>query len=294
MQKVLRDKRAIFLFILPSLLVYIAAVLVPTVWSIGYSFYEGSPIGGFEFIGLNNYIEIFSDRQFFSSFWLSIKYALVVTTGQVFLGLILAIFYVLVLKRFSVLIRTLIFFPIVLPAVAVAQLFSKLFEITPQLGLVNSILSALNLEMWVQAWLGSGDTAFWVIVIMDVWRSMGFYAVLLYAGLIDIPEELLEAARLDGASGIKLSRFVIIPMIRPILISAIIFSLNGTLKVFESIVALTNGGPGTSTSPLTVYMYHSAFSYNEYGYGSTVAVFLLVLCLIVTLLIYRFSRKDID
>ncbi|WP_163540057.1 sugar ABC transporter permease [Gracilibacillus sp. YIM 98692] len=294
MQRVLRDKRAILLFILPSLVIYFAAVLVPTVWSIGYSFFEGSPVRGFTFIGLNNYLDIFSDRQFLNSFWLSIKYAVFVTTGQVFLGLVLAIFYVLVLKRFSVLIRTLIFFPIVLPAVAVAQLFSKLFEITPQLGLVNSILSSLNLDMWVQAWLGSGDSAFWVIVIMDIWRSMGFYAVLLYAGLIDIPEDLLEAARLDGANGIKLSRFVIIPMIRPILISAIIFSLNGTLKVFESVVALTNGGPGTSTSMLTVYMYHSAFAYNEYGYGSTVAVFLLILCLIVTLFIYKFSRKDVD
>ncbi|GAE93249.1 multiple sugar ABC transporter [Gracilibacillus boraciitolerans JCM 21714] len=294
MQSVLRDKKAIMIFILPALLIFLSAVLIPTVWSIGYSFFEGSPIRGFTFIGFENYVNIFSDRQFLSSFWLSIKYAGLVTTGQVFLGLILAIFYVLVLKRFSVIIRTLIFFPIVLPAVAVAQLFSKIFEITPQLGLVNSLLSSLNLDMWVQAWLGNGDTAFWVIVVMDIWRSMGFYAVLLYAGLIDIPEDVIEAARIDGANGLKLSRFVIIPMIKPILISAIIFSLNGTLKVFESVVALTNGGPGTSTSTLTLYMYHSAFAYNEYGYGSTVAVFLLILCLMVTLLIYRYSRQNID
>ncbi len=146
---------------------------------------------------------------------------------------------------------------------------------------------------WVQPWLGQGSTAFWVLITMDIWRSMGFYAVLLYAGLVDIPYELIEAARIDGASAVRLVRAVLLPLMAPILFSALIFSINGTLKVFDSVLALTNGGPGQATTPLTLYMFNTAFSYGEYGYGSTIATSLAILSLFVTLLIFRLSRRDV-
>ena len=95
---------------------------------------------------------------------------------------------------------------------------------------------------------------------MDIWRAMGFYAVLLYAGLVDIPEEMLESARLDGASGLRLVRSIVLPLSTPVLLSSVIFSINGTLKVFDSVLALTNGGPGDATTPLTLYMYSTAFA----------------------------------
>ena len=122
---------------------------------------------------------------------------------------------------------------------------------------------------------------------------MGFYAVLLYAGLVDIPEELFESARLDGASGFRLVRHIVIPLSLPVLLSSIIFSINGTLKVFDSVLALTGGGPGNTTTPLTLYMYQTSFAYGEYGYGSTIALLLTLLCLIVTIFIFRSSRRDL-
>jgi multiple sugar transport system permease protein/raffinose/stachyose/melibiose transport system permease protein len=128
---------------------------------------------------------------------------------------------------------------------------------------------------------------------MDIWRSMGFYAVLLYAGLLDIPEEVMESARLDGAGGWTLIRRIVIPMSLPVLLSSIIFSINGTLKVFDSVLALTNGGPGSSTTPLTLLMFRTAFSYGDYGYGSTIALLLTVICLLVTIFIFRSSRRDL-
>ncbi|GAE36004.1 carbohydrate ABC transporter permease [Halalkalibacter akibai] len=293
MNTVLQDRKAIFLFIGPAMILYLLILLIPTFWSIGYSFFEGSPIRGFEFVGISNYLEVFSDRNFKNSLGLSIKYAALVTTGQVVLGLALALLFVFYLKKASFLVRTLVFFPVILPAVAVAEMFSKLFEFSPQLGLINSLLASLSLDMLVQPWLAQGDTAFAVLVIMDIWKSMGFYAVILFAGLIDIPEDVLEAAKLDGAKGLTLVYNIVLPMIRPILISAVIFSLNGTLKVFETAVALTGGGPGNSTTMLTMYMYDTSFTYSQYGYGSTIAVYLLLLCLGVTLLVYRFARKDV-
>jgi ABC-type sugar transport system permease subunit len=293
MELLLRDRRAILTFIGPALLVYTLVVLVPIVWSLVYTLFEGNVIAGFQFVGLNNFALLVRDPAFWQSVVFTLKYAFFVTIGQVGVGLLLALLYVFYLRNASGLVRTLIFFPVILPTVAVAQMYSKLFEIAPQLGLVNSLLQAVHLDSWVQPWLGQGGTAFIVLVIMDIWRSMGFYAVLLYAGLVDVPNELLEAARVDGASGFRLVRRIVLPLMTPILFSSLIFSINGTLKVFDSVLALTNGGPGQATTPLTLLMYNTAFSNGQYGYGSTIAFALAFMCLIVTLVIFRSARRNV-
>lgn len=291
MERVLRDPRAVLVFLGPALLIYFLVLLVPIAWSIGYTFFEGSPISGFNFVGLANFAQLFADARFWNALWFSTKYMLVVSTGQVLLGLLLALLYHFHLKRSSPLVRTLVFFPVVLPTVAVAAIFQKLFAIAPQYGIINAVLDLFGLK--AVSWLGKGDTAFWVVAMMDIWRAMGFYAVLLYAGLVDIPGDILEAARLDGAKGWNLVQFIVLPLLLPILISSLIFSMNGTLKVFDSVLALTNGGPGQATTPLTLYMYRAAFQNNEYGYGSTVAVMLTLYCLVISLFAFRFARRDV-
>lgn len=293
MQKVLSDRKAILFFVGPALFLYVLVLLVPIIWSLGYTFFEGSPISGFEFAGLENYKTLLQDPDFRKALGFSLRYALVVTAGQIFFGLLLAIFYTFYLKNASVLVRTLVFFPVVLPTVAVAQMFVKFFAIAPQYGLINALLALVGLEQFVDAWLGMGDSAYWVLVVMDVWRAMGFYAVILYAGLIEIPGEVIESARLDGASGRKLIWFIVRPLLMPILVSSVIYSLNGTLKVFDSVIALTGGGPGNATTPLTLYMYKTAFTFNQYGYGSTVASALTLLSLLFTLIVFRFARQDV-
>ncbi len=292
MERVLRDRRAVLVFLGPAMLIYTGVLLIPIVWSLGYTLFEGSPIRGFTFNGLGNYIELMQDSRFWSALWFSTRYAVVVTTGQVIFGLLLALLFHFFLKRSSPLVRTLVFFPVVLPTVAVAAIFQKLFAIAPQYGLINAMFEFFGMGWGVQAWLGRGATAFWVICLMDIWRAMGFYAVILYAGLVDIPGDVLEAAQLDGARGWSLVQFVVLPLLLPILVSSLIFSLNGTLKVFDTVVALTNGGPGSTTTPLTLYMYRSAFQNNQYGYGSTVAVVLAIYCLLVSLVAFRLTRQE--
>ncbi|UIP58517.1 Lactose transport system permease protein LacF [Agromyces marinus] len=275
----------------PALLVYSLIMLVPIFWSLGYTVFEGNPIIGFTFVGWDNLLALFTDPKVADALMFTIKYALVLTVGQVLAGYGLSLLYVFWLKKASGLIRTLVFFPVVLPTVAVALLFQALFAIAPQIGPVNSLLNLMGLDSI--DWFASGATAFWVIIIMDIWRSMGFYAVLLYAGLVDIPEELFESARIDGASGWRLVRHIVIPLSLPVLFSSIIFSINGTLKVFDSVLALTSGGPGNTTTPLTLYMYQTSFTYGEYGYGSSIALMLTILCLLVTIFIFRSSRRDL-
>ena len=290
MNNVLGDKRAILILLGPAMLVYTAVMLVPVLVSLGYSFFEGNAIAGFQWVGLANLQQLWQDPAVRDSLWFTIKYAVVVTVGQVALGYGLSLLYVFMLRRGSALVRTLLFFPIVLPTVAVALLFQSLFQVTPQDGLVNSILTTVGLSS--VDWFGGAGTAFLVIIVMDLWRSMGFYAVLLYTGMIDIPEDLLESARLDGATTGRLIRHVILPLSLPVLLSSVIFSINGTLKVFDSILALTGGGPGTSTSPLTLYMFQTSFSYGQYGYGASIAMLLTVLSLLFTVAVFRSARRD--
>ncbi|MFD7770060.1 carbohydrate ABC transporter permease [Streptomyces sp. NPDC059787] len=291
MHRVLGDRRAIAILLGPALLVYSLIMLVPMVWSLGYSFTEGNTIEGFTGNGVANFSRLLDDPAVHDALWFTLKYAVVVTAGQVVAGYLLALLYVFFLKRASALIRTLVFFPVVLPTVAVGLLFQKFFQVAPQTGPVNSLLNAVGIDSI--DFFGSAGSAFWVLIVMDIWRSMGFYAVLLFAGLVDIPDEVLESARLDGATGLRLVRHIVLPLSLPVLMSSLIFSINGTLKVFDSIVALTNGGPGTGTTPLTLYMFQTSFTYSDYGYGSTIALLLTVVCLLVSLVVYRVSRRDL-
>jgi multiple sugar transport system permease protein/raffinose/stachyose/melibiose transport system permease protein len=279
-------------FLAPALVVYLGVIVVPAVWSLVYSFFKGTPALGFQFVGVSNFKQLWTDPVVRQSLLFTIKYTVVLLICQIVFGYLLALFYIFVLRRSSTIIRTLVFFPVVLPAVAVALLFNKLFAVAPQVGPVNSLLQLLGMSP--VDWFATGTGAFVVIIVMDLWRSAGFYAVLLYAGLVDIPNDVLESARIDGAGGWRLVRHIVLPLSKPIVIASVIFGLNADLKVFDSILAINNGGPGTATTPLNLYMFQTSFLYNDYGYGSTIAMLITVLCLVGTVLVFRTSRRQVE
>jgi raffinose/stachyose/melibiose transport system permease protein len=183
----------------------------------------------------------------------------------------------------------------VLPTVAVAQLFVKVYEIVPQYGLLNSILDLIGLGKFVQPWLGQPSTALLALCAQDIWRAIGFYAIIFYAGLISISPEIIDAARIDGASTSVMIRRIMLPLLTPVIATGLVYCLTGTLKAFETIYALTGGGPGYETMVTTIYMFKSAFTYSDYGYGSAIAVFILAECLVITLVTQRLlSRTDVN
>ncbi len=291
MRKVLGDKRTVVALLAPALILYTLLKIVPVAWSLGLSLFKGNVLTGFEFIGFKNFTDFVAEPDAVNAVWVTVKYSVVVTVLQVGLGYGLSLTYIFVLRNASAFVRTVAFFPTVLPTVAVALLFKSLFAIGDNPGPVNAALNAAgqpSVDFFV-----SGTGTFFVAVLMELWRSVGFYAVLLYAGLVDIPVETLESARLDGAGGWRLVSNIVIPLSWPILISSLIFSFNSTLKVFDGLLALNNGGPGSETTPLTLYMFRSAFNYAEYGFGSSVAVMLTLLCLVFTLAVFRSSRRDV-
>jgi multiple sugar transport system permease protein/raffinose/stachyose/melibiose transport system permease protein len=292
MRHILSNRRAITLFLAPALVVYLGVIVVPAVWSLVYSFFKGTPALGFQYVGFANFKHLWTDPTLRQSLVLTIKYAGILLILQILFGYLLALFYLFVLRRSSTLIRTLVFFPVVLPPVAVALLFNKLFAIAPQVGPVNSVLHLFGIAP--VDWFATGTNAFVVIILMDLWRSAGFYAVLLYAGLVDIPDDVIESARMDGAGGLRLVRHIVLPLSKPILIASIIFAINANLKVFDTILALNNGGPGTATTPLNLYMFQTSFLYSDYGYGSTIAMLITVLGLVGTVLVFRASRRNVE
>jgi raffinose/stachyose/melibiose transport system permease protein len=289
--KVLGNKLAIIIMVVPALLIFLWLIFVPIINTFVYSLYSGTPGLKFEFTGIANYLNMWKDKAFIGSLQMNLKYVAIVTTGQVTLGLLTGLMFHFSIKKYKTLVRTIVFFPVVLPSVAVAQLFSKIFEITPRYGVVNALLNLVGLERFVQPWLGQSRTAFLVLCSMDIWTAIGFYAVIIYGALVDISEDIIESSRIDGAGGFRLFWSILLPNLKYILATCFIFSLTGTLKMFETATALTKGGPGSATKSLSMFMYEQAFTFSEYGYGSAVAIFILFLCLVATGMVGLISKR---
>ena len=282
MEKVLRDKVAILLFVLPAFLIFMFVIFVPIVWTFVYSLFSGMPGLNFKFYGIQNYLDMWSNPQTLNAIRVNWRYILIVTPCQVGFGLMSALMVHFSVKRFKTLSRTLIFIPTILPAVAVAQMFIKMYALMPSHGLVNALLDVVGMGHLAKAWLGTSSTAFGALCVMDVWTAIGFYTVIIYGALVDIPDEIIEAARIDGANSVNLFTRILLPMLKTMLTTCFVFSFTGTLKMFESATALTGGGPGSATTSMTMNMYQNAFKFDQYGYGSTIAIFILLQCLLVT------------
>ncbi len=291
MERVLRDKRAISLFVLPALVVFVGVIFVPIVWTAVYSLFTGMPGVKFEYYGFQNYIDMFSNKQTVNAIAVNWKYIAIVTPCQVGFGLMAALMVHFSVRKYKTLSRTLIFIPTILPAVAVAQMFVKMYAMAPNYGLFNSILDKLGMDALIQPWLGYSNTAFAALCIMDIWTAVGFSTVIIYGALVDIPDEIIEAARIDGANSFGLFRRILLPMLKTMITTCFVFSFTGTIKMFESATALTKGGPGQATTSMTMNMYQNAFKFNEFGYGSAVAILILLQCLMITLIINRIGKE---
>jgi raffinose/stachyose/melibiose transport system permease protein len=292
LNQVLRDKKAVALFVVPCLIVYSVFVVLPILWSVYYSLFDGMPGMKWAFTGLSNYAKLFKDKNFVKAFAVNMRYVSIVMFGQVGLGLLMALMFKFWLRKFGSTVRTIVFFPVVLPTVAVAQLFSKIYEIQPNYGLLNSFLANVGLQNMVYPWIGKASTALGSLAAMDIWVAVGFYAIILYGALLDVPEDIIEAARIDGCKPMQLFRHILLPLLVPILVTCFIFSFTGTVKMFESALALTGGGPGGATKSMSMYMYDVAFTFQKMGFGSVIALFIFVVCVVGSAVIRRFDRLE--
>jgi hypothetical protein len=217
------------------------------------------------------------DKIFRITVYHTFIYTIINVVIQVFGGLLFAILLSRV-KRGRTVLQTLYYVPVVISSVAICQIFLKLLSVTPT-GVVNQILSMFNPALKVMEWTSNSDISLYVVAFVEGYKYLGLYMVIFYAALIGVPNELGEAALIDGANSVQEYIHVRIPYIKPVIIANCILVLNGSLRSFEFSYLLTRGGPGNASELMTTYMYKQAFASMKYGYGSSVAIMIVIVCL---------------
>ncbi len=278
-----KEAFVIALFLAPALAVYALYVLYSIGLTFYYSLYRWSGIdSNVVFLGLENYTRLLADWVF----WVALKNNLILVLSslltQLPLGLIMALLLFAPIKGIR-LFRTVYFMPILMSTVAIGLLF--VFILDPNFGIVNYMLGAVGLESWQRGWLGDSRTAFWTIVAVIAWQFTPMYMILLRAGLVGISEEYYEAATIDGANKWRQFIHITLPLLRPTMMMCAILIIIGSLKYFDLIYIMTNGGPNHATELMATYMYKQAFTNFNMGYGSALSFTMLIVSLIITLLV---------
>lgn len=288
MDKALRNKVAICFFVLPALLWFLLIALVPIVQSFYYSFLEWDGITTPTFLGIENYISMFQDELFYKS----IGNSLILAVASIFIQLPISMVLALVLAagiKGENLYRTIYFIPVIISSTIIAQLWMKVYH--PNYGLLNELLGAIGLSQFQNEWLANENTALIAVFIPMIWQYIGYHMLLFYSAAKSISPEIYEAARVDGANNRQIALRITIPQIVPMIKACVIFALIGSLKSFDLIYVLTRGGPLHATEVPTMLMYTNIFSKNQYGYASAMAIFIIIECLVLTLMVQKGFKK---
>ena len=292
MKKVYSNKLHLIIFLLPALLLFCGVLIAPIGASFYYSLFDWSGFGAQKtFIGLSNYKELFTSDSI--NFMKALGNSLLLAALSVFLQLPLALGLALTLGKKIKGERAFLsvyFMPVLISTVVIGQLWLKIYN--QDYGILNVFLRSIGLENLTRIWLGKKETALGAAFVPILWQYVGYHMLLLYAGVKSVPAELREAAMLDGASDGKVNRYIVLPYIKPILRISVIFAVTGSLKSFDLIYVLTNGGPLHATEVPSTLMISMLFLRNRYGMGSTIAVMLIVLCFAFALLISAIFREE--
>lgn len=284
MKKIYSSKWKIVLFMAPALILFIGILIAPIFMSGYYSLFDWKGYGPKTFVGLDNYKELFTSENI--GFMKAFGNACILAVISVLIQLPLALFFALILGRGRKGERTFLsvyFLPVLISTVVIGQLWLKIYN--PEYGVLNVFLRAVGLEEWTRRWLGDESTALLAALVPTVWQYVGYHMLLLYAGIKSVPTEYREAAMIDGASEGKVNRYIVLPYVKPILKISTIFAVTGSFKSFDLIYVLTNGGPDHATEVPSTLMISMLFKRNRYGMGSTIALFMIVLCFAAALVI---------
>lgn len=275
-------------FMGPAVIVFSVVVMIPFVMGIGYSLTDWNGVStNLSWVGFQNYVKLFLDSSFRKSIIFTTKYTVVVVLLANVIGFGLA--YFLTQKLFARnFMRTVFFMPNVLGGILIGFIWKFIFvKGFAAIGQMTG-MSFFNLS-----WLGTPNTAFWALVIVTIWQSAGYLMVIYIAGLTTVPNDLMDAARIDGASEWQILRKITLPMIRPTITICMFYMISHAYKVYELNRSLTEGGPFRSTESVTMNIFNEAFTNNRYGLGSAKAVVLFIIIAVVTI-IQQHVTKDKD
>jgi multiple sugar transport system permease protein len=273
------------LFVSPALIGFTLFYLLPTIRAFYIGLTNWNLLRAPKFLGFDNYVRLINDGKFWSSIWITVLYVLYNIPIQTVLGLLIAV----LLKRLtgSVIVRSVMLAPFLISNVIAAMIFFWMLD--PVLGFLNFLLQAVGLGS--HAFFSDEHLALPTIAAINIWRHMGYAALLFYTGLQSIPEHLYEAARIEGASQWKMFRSITLPLLRPTVVFVLVTSVIGSFQIFDTIAVTTQGGPGTATRTIVWYIYQEAFSSMRMGYASAMSTVLFLGLVVVTLVQMRVLRS---
>lgn len=290
MESMLRSKKTILLFLLPALLIYLAIVAIPVFSTVYNSFFKWNLVDIKKYIGIKNFIQMFSIDDIFKT---GLKNTFLLTFLSLIIQTPIAIAFALALSsnlKGNRYFKTIYFMPNILSSVAVGLLWSFIYN--PDFGIINKFLSAIGLKNFEGLWLAEEKTVMLSIIIVICWQFVGYHMIIYLAAIESIPVSLSESATIDGATFMKKVRYIILPLIKPIIGIDAVLIVTGSLRFFDLIYVMSNGGPNHSSEVLALYMYYKSFRDMQYGYGSAVAVVLLALCLFITVLMKKLINAE--
>ena len=284
-----QDTLLIALFVLPALILFLLFVVYPIFRSIYFSMFDWNGLGpAVDFVGLENFKNILTDKVFTKALW-NVLLIIVFSLGlQLPLALALAVLVGRNLPGRAIF-RTIFFLPYVLSEVNVAIMWMLLYNPDPDRGFLNAIVSLFGVKPI--AWLGDTDIVLLAIFAALTWKYFGFHMLLYLAGLQNIPLELEEAARIDGANAFQNFFSITLPLLGSTIKTSVHLSVLGSIQQFILVWIMTKGGPVNASETLATYMYRFGFVRFELGYGSAVAIYMFLICLIFSLIYQRLTRQ---
>lgn len=285
------DGRVALLFVAPALLGFAVFLVWPTLRGIYLSFTRYTLLSPEQWVGLDNYRRLVNDPVFWNSLGVTLEYVVINIGVQTLVALLIAVLMHRLTR--STLLRGVVLAPYLVSNVVAGIVW--LWILDTQLGVGNEVLAWLGLERI--AFFGDAAWAIPTIALVNVWRHMGYTALLIFAGLQSIPSTLYEAARVDGAGELRMFRSITMPLLRPILALVLIITVIGSFQVFDTVSVTTDGKPGNATNVLQLYIYDLAFGRFQFGYASAISVALMLVLTTITVVQYRVlraGRTDLD
>jgi multiple sugar transport system permease protein len=284
--RIRRETIDAWVFLAPAMVGFVLFYVIPTIRGFYFSLTDSNLLKPAKLIGLENYQDILNDKLFWNSLWVTLEYVVINIGLQTVVALLIAV----LLDRLTrnTFLRSVMLLPWLLPMVIAAMVFLWLLDYN--IGFVNAMLDGLGIDK--VAFFGNEAWAIPTIAVINVWRHMGYTALLIFAGLQTIPKDVYEAGSIDGASESQMFRKITVPLLRPILALVLIITVIGSFQVYDTVAVTTDGGPVNATRVIYHYIVDRAFGRFDFGYASALAVALMLILLVVTIIQFRGMRAD--
>ena len=279
------------MYILPSFVLMMTFNVIPIFLSAFYSFTKYNMVSPPAWVGLDNYARLFNNRVLTEALSNTVRYVLITVPTQTVLSLLIAVFIAEHMKnRYGSLMRSVIFIPVIVSLIASATVWNIMYQ--PKGGLINQLLELLGGEP--VNFLGKKASALPSVAAVAIWKSTGYYMVIYYAGVMNVPADVREAAIVDGATPVQRLLHITLPILRPITYMIVTLGIIGSFQVFDLVYKMTGGGPGRSTYTVAYVIYTFAFQDKNFGYASAVAICLLIVILLIHMVqTLLFKEKDV-